>query len=185
MLKLVAILIPIMLTLVGCSTKDNERYFNAVQQQNETYMSSYNTVENESVQFDGKFEGKISIVKPKKLPQFQKIQRPKTNSEQALDYARVVVPVLGTAIGMHYNFKSADSANKYNAENIKSWTGNFQNTTDTSVTDTSVTDTSVTDTSVTDTSVTDTSVTDTSVTDTSDTQTVPTVSSDGTTATVN
>ena len=165
------------LFMSGCASKDQEAYYEAVKQQNANYMKSYDQVENESVQFDGEFKGKISIVKPKKLPQLQHIERPKSGSEVALDWARVVVPVAGMAVGMHYNYKTADSNNKYNSQNIESFTGNYQNTSSTTITDTSTVDTTVTDTSVSNTTLTDTSTS----TSTVDTSTVnPTEYTDGT-----
>mgnify|MGYP006935314989 CR=1 FL=1 len=177
----------------GCSTKDQEiMYYNAIQQQNENYMKSYDTVENESIQFDGTFEGKISIIKPKKLPQLAKIQKPKSSADTALDWARVVVPSVTAVAGMHYGFKAIESSNDASSRQIEAYTGNFDKTSvSTSVTDitnTSVSDssTSVTDTSVSDTSVSDTSLTDTSTIDTSTTttDTAPDFTTDGTTTTV-
>ena len=142
----------ILLILTGCSTKQEDAYYKAVDQQNKNYMQAYSTIENESVTFDGTFEGKINIVKPKKLPQIQQIQKPKTGSEVALQWAQTIVPVAGMVAGMHYNYKSLDSSNQANSRQIEAYTGNYQN--NTSTVDTSVSSTSVNDTSVTDTSVT-------------------------------
>ncbi len=166
---------------LGCTGKDD--YYKAVHKQNEAmeknykeYQKSYNTVKNESVQFEGDFKGKITLVKPKDLPEmapYQRIQQPKTFGDAALDWARVLVPAAVGISAQHYSYKTVDSSNKYNAQQTAAYTGSFQNTA--SVTNTS-TDTSVVNTS------TDKS-TDTSVTNTT-TDVSPTVSTtDGTTTT--
>ena len=108
----------------GCA-QNQEIYYNAVQQQNMAYMNAYQSVENESVTFDGTFTGTISIVKPKELPKLQYIEPPKSGSEIALEWAKVIIPAASMVAGLHYNYKSIDSSNKYNAKNIESWTGNF------------------------------------------------------------
>lgn len=158
------------LLVLGCSNKELD-YYNVVKEQNAQYMEAYKTVENESVTFNGKFEGDITIVKPKELPKLANVRQPKTMGDTALDWARTIVPVAGMVAGMHYNYKTADSANKYNAENISSWTGNFDNTSVTdvssSVSTSTASDTSsttVSDTSNISTSTPDVAITGTDVT---------------------
>lgn len=175
-----------LLLLSGCSSKSDTLYYQAVQQQNESYMKSYSGVENESVTFNGDFKGEIKIVKPKKLPELAQIQRPKTNSEVALQWAQTIVPVAGMVAGMHYNYKSLDSSNRAQSTQIESitsgntaqvgaYTSNYRNDSN-DVTDTTVTTTS--------TSVDNTSVDNTSNTTTT-TSTQPTdVTTDGTTTTI-
>lgn len=165
------------LILTGCGSS-NQEYLEAVKAQNAQYMEAYKTVENETVVFNGTFNGEVKMIKPKKLPQLQQIKAPKSGSEIALDWAKLIVPTVGTVAGFHYNYMTADSANKYNAQSIEAWTGNFQNTTNTSseINNTSnTTNTSESVTSTSDTSVTsDISVTDTSTTsDTNTENTVP------------
>ena len=147
----------------GCAS-DDARYYQALQAQQNQYLKEYSTVKNSSVTFVGKFDGKISIIKPKKLPQRIVIRRPKTTSEEALSWAKIILPTASMISGSYFNYKMADSSNKYNSENIKSWTGNFKNDT-ISTTNTSNTST---DKSVTYTSNTST---DKSVTNTSNTST--------------
>jgi hypothetical protein len=170
-----------LLLLSGCSSKSDTLYYQAVQQQNESYMKSYSGVENESVTFNGDFKGEIKIVKPKKLPELAQIQRPKTNSEVALQWAQTIVPVAGMVAGMHYNYKSLDSSNRAQSTQIESitsgntaqvgaYTSNYRNDSN------DVTDTTVT--------TTNTSVDNTSNTTTT-TSTQPTdVTTDGTTTTI-
>ena len=146
--------------LTGCAA-NQEQYFAAVKQQNEAYMQAYNSVANESVTFEGTFTGTVSIVKPKELPKLQYIEPPKSNSEIALQWANTIIPVAGMVAGMHFNYKAIDSSNKYNAKNIASWTGNFENNSVTDKQNTALVDKS--NISVTDKS--NISVTDTSVTD--------------------
>ncbi len=165
----------LLLISVGCANHQ-EAYYNAIQQQMQTYNQAYASVENESVTFEGTFTGTISIVKPKELPKMQHIEPPKSTSELALEWAKVIVPTAGMVAGMHYNYKSIDSNNKYNSKNIGAWTSNFDKTSVTEVSDTSVSDTTDTTetTNVTDISVKETTnITDTSVTDTSETITQP------------
>jgi len=102
----------------GCATKNNEMYYSAIQKQNQTYMESYSTVKNETVNFDGTFNGKITIIKPKKLPQLARIQKPKSNSELALQWAQVILPATTAISGMYFNYKSIDSSNKYDSETM-------------------------------------------------------------------
>lgn len=123
-MKKLAALILCSVFVSGCA-QNQEVYYNAVQQQNMAYMNAYQSVENESVTFDGTFTGTISIVKPKELPKLQYIEPPKSSSEIALEWAKVIVPAASMVAGLHYNYKSIDSSNKYNAKNIESWTGNF------------------------------------------------------------
>lgn len=125
-----------LILLIGC-TQHQEVYYKAVQEQNMAYMNAYTSVENESVTFDGTFTGTISIVKPKELPKLQYIEPPKSGSEIALDWARLIIPTAGMVAGMHYNYKSIDSNNKYNSKNISAWTGNFDKS---SITSTSISD---------------------------------------------
>jgi hypothetical protein len=151
--------------LSGCGA-DNQAYLQAQTAAHERYLQSYEKADTGKVEFEGTFEGKITLVEAKELPQMLKIQQPKSVGEVALDWARILVPTLGTVAGFHYNYMSQDSANKYNSENIASWTGNFQN----SVSDTSVTNTT-------------TDTTDTSVTNTTDTSTTSTTTDTSTTST--
>jgi len=83
-------------------------------------MKSYKTVKNESVVFDGNFSDKISVIKPKKLPQLQRISRPKTSSEEALMWAQTLIHAVNMMTGSYFNYKMADSSNKYNSKNIAS-----------------------------------------------------------------
>ena len=170
MVKKITSVVSAGLLLVGCGSSD-QLYYESINAQNQKYMEAYKTVENETVQFKGTFEGDITIVKPKKLPQLAQIEKPKSTSELALDWARVVVPAASMVAGMHYNYKIADSSNKYNAKNIESYTGNYENSTVITSSEVS-TSTSVTDTSVS--------------TSSSDTQTenYPSVEIDGTNTTV-
>ena len=126
MLKTSLFSLVVLVLLVGCTSKD-EVYTNAVQNQYKSYLEAYNTVENKSIEFEGTFDGKIKMVEPKKLPQMARIERAKSGSEVALEWTRTLAPVALGVAGFHYNFKTADSSNKYNAESIGAWTGNFEN----------------------------------------------------------
>lgn len=120
-----------MVLLTGCGSAG---YYKAVQENNKAYLKEYNNVENERVNFEGTFEGKIEIVKPKDLPDIQFVQKPKDAGDYFLQTLGILAPVgLGVA-GYHYNYKSTDSSNKYNAQTMEAWTGNFQNSTTTSIT---------------------------------------------------
>jgi len=159
------------LLFTGCASKEAQ-YYQAVKEQNQNYLKAYSTVKNETVSFNGTFKGDITVIKPKKLPQLLRIQKPKSSAEIALDWGRLVIPAATSISGLYYGYKAIDSSNRANTKQIEAYTGNFQNSTTTSeisnISDTSVTDKSVTntsDTSVTDKSVTDTT-NDTSVTDT-------------------
>lgn len=166
------------LLFTGCASKD-EMYYKAVKQQNENYLKAYNSVQNESVTFKGTFEGDIKIVKPKKLPALTSIQRPKSTAEVALDWGRVIVPAATSIAGLHYGYKAIDSSNRANSRQIEAYTGNFQNTTDTSSISTEVSNTT-SDTSTTSTTSTTTS-TDTSTTNVTDIPSSVTADSNSTT----
>ena len=130
MTKKIIIGLTIIGLISGCSTKNDELYYKAVQEQNHKYMEAYKTVENERVSFDGTFNGNITMIKPKKLPQLAHIQKAKSASELALDWARVIVPGATMVAGMHYNYKAMDSNNKYNSETM---TGLSKNQSDVSI----------------------------------------------------
>ena len=132
------------------------------------------------------------MVKPKKLPQLATIAQPRSGSEIALDWAKVVVPALGTVAGLHYGYKAIQSSNEANVATTQAYTGNFKNNSNTVTSNTSV-DKSISDSVTVDKSVSDsvsidksstdnTSITDTANSDT--TQTTVPVTVDGTTTTV-
>jgi hypothetical protein len=117
----------------GCGSSS---YYQAVTQNNKAYLEQYSKVENEKVSFLGTFDGNITIVRPKQLPVLQHVQKPKTSGDYLLQTLGVLAPVgLGIA-GYHYNYKSTDSSNKYNAQTMESWTSNFENTSINTNTDT-------------------------------------------------
>lgn len=122
MKKYIVVLIATLVMITGCA--DKAQYYAAVQKANTEYLEAYNTVKNEEVVFDGTFEGKMTFTRPKKLPQMQMIQQPQN---EALEWAKVIVPFVGSISGMYFGYKTADSANKYNAQNIANWTGNYKN----------------------------------------------------------
>ena len=134
------------LTLIGCSTKSEELYYKAVNEQNSNYMKSYEGVENESVTFNGTFNGEMKIVKPKKLPQLAQVRAPKTSGEIALEFTKALVPGVAAVAGMHYGYKAIESSNNASVAQTEAYTGNYQNNTSTTNTS-SISDTSVSDTS--------------------------------------
>ncbi len=170
-LKIVLVGLLGLFILSGCAA-NQAKFYEAQKFQDTAILQASKATENDKIEFDGKFEGKIKIVQGKKQPRFNQIQAPKSTAELFIDGLKTAGQIgLGVA-GYHYNFKTADSSNKYNSENIKSWTGNYQNT---SISNTSVTDTN---TSITDkNSITDTN---TSVTDNTQTIVPVTVDSNGT-----
>ena len=145
MIKILSVLTASLL-LVGCAGKDVEQHYKAVQERNSQYMEAYKTVENETIKFNGTFEGDITLIKPKELPQLAEIRPPKSYSDTALEWVQTTLPVVGLALGLHYNYKAMDSANKYNSANIESWTGNFDKIS-TSNSVSNISDTSVSNTS--------------------------------------
>lgn len=168
-----------MLVFTGCTSKQ-DTYYSAVKEQNQKYMEAYATVENESVEFDGTFNGKIKMVKPKKLPQLANIRQPKSGSEVALEWARVVVPFATVATGQYFGYKATDSSNKYNAQSLEAWTGNYENS-NTSVTSSTDTTSSIVESNISE----STSVSSENVsTDTNTTPANANISTDGTTTTI-
>lgn len=182
MLRLIGCIVAITLLISGCASKEQVNYYNAIDKQNEAYMKAYQTVENESVVFNGTFNGEIKIIKPKELPKLANIAQPRSGSEIALDWAKVLVPGVATVAGMHYGFKAIQSGNDASVANTKSYTGNYKNNTNdvSNVNTSNSIDKSIT-TSTDNTSV-DKSITDTATTST--TQTTVPVTVDGTTTTV-
>ena len=131
-----------MLIMAGCASKTE--YYEAQKRQDQAILEANKKTSDDRVSFTGKFDGTIEIVQGKEQPRFNKITQPKDWRDYAMSIFGISSNLALGVAGYHYNFKSADSSNKYNAENINSWTGNYQNasSTNTSTSVTSNTDTS-------------------------------------------
>jgi len=171
-----------LLFLGGCATNE-KAYYDSVNTRNAEYLKAYAEIKNESVTFKGRFDGDITIVKPKKMPNLQMVQAPKSSSDIALQWASVLAPSVVAIAGFKYNSDnvqvqaeaSRDIAIAQSADNANifgSYSGSFKNDNSVSTTDLSnITTDSISDYSDTITDTSTTTDTDTRTT----TQVVPSV----------
>jgi len=78
-----------------------------MKEQREAMIEAFRSVKNEEMRFDGNFSGTISYVRPKKMPAFQRIEKPVSMSEQALRWAGVLAPSIVGVAGIYYNHKTS------------------------------------------------------------------------------
>jgi len=183
--------------LISCADSD-KAFYKAMEKRNQQYSEAYKGVENGRITFKGKFDGEITMVEAKALPQIQQLRQPETTSETVLKYLGVLAPSAVALGSMHYNYKSdkvhasanrdiAISGNEKDANIFNGYASNYKNDSTTSSTTNSNSDISNVTSTINDSqSITDTSVTDTTgTTSTVNTTTsVPTVIVDATGASV-
>lgn len=127
----------LVLGMTGCS--NHADYYKAVHDANDKYAQAYAGVKNEEVTFNGVFEGQIHIIKPKKLPQFQQVVKPKDTADYALAWGQIILPTAAVLGGLYYGYKTQESNNYYNAQNLETWTSNYKNESMTNISTTTTT----------------------------------------------
>ena len=99
---MIRLTIVVALFLGGCASNE-KAYYDSVNNRNSEYLKAYAEIKNESVTFTGKFDGDITIVKPKKMPNLQMVQAPKSSADVALQWASVLAPSVVAIAGFKYN----------------------------------------------------------------------------------
>lgn len=150
----IVIMLIIIMSITGCSTKSTELSYNAQSNMYKEYASIIKDSPSEQIiikavdGMDLRGVGEITIIKPKKVSAPRFIQ-PKNNMDYALALTGQILPIVGMATGYHYNSVNVETQAKYsylstkssnevtgnivssindsNTNNINSYTDNYKN----------------------------------------------------------
>ncbi len=126
MKRLIGLVLILGVLFAGCSQKE---YYQSVNDRNKDYNKAYAEVDNDSIVFDGTFDGTMTITTGKELPKLQMAQKPKDAADYVMQAFGILAPVALGISGQKYNYETANSSNKYNAQSLGHWTDNFKSET--------------------------------------------------------
>ena len=120
-------ILSVCLLATGCTSIQSEQaYYDSVKAQRAEYMKVYREVQDESISFHCESKCDLKYTRPKAMPRFSQIQKPKSNSDIALNWASVLAPTVLGLGGFYFNYKTQDSNNEMNRDIAVS--GNQANT---------------------------------------------------------